>query len=282
MRLAKKINLRHLLLCLLVYGSMLQLSAQRGIEVGGHVGTSMYFGDLNNNFSFRLPGATAGGDIRYNFDERLCAKASVNYIFIRGNDKYSENVFERARNLHFINHMGEFNAQMELNFLTYRHGSKDQWYTPYLFLGGGVMMHGPRARYEGNWVGLRNLGTEGQRKGNEYSIVAGNWLFGMGFKMDVSTSWSLNIELSSRQAFTDYLDDVSTKYVEIDQIEADRGPVAAALADPSILIPGFNDAKIGVAGRQRGDSDRKDAFATLTIGMMYYFGQVRCPDILNH
>lgn len=282
MRLANKVNLRNLLLCILMLGFFLRIEAQRGIEIGGHIGTSMYFGDLNNGFSFKLPGATAGADIRYNFDERLCLKTSLNYVFIRGNDKFSANLFEKARNLHFINHLGEFNAQLEMNFLTYKHGSKDQWYTPYLFLGGGVMMHGPRAKYDGHWYSLRNLGTEGQRKGNEYSIVAGSWLFGLGFKMDVSTSWSLNIDLSCRQAFTDYLDDVSTNYVEIDQIEADRGPIAAALSDPSILIPGYNDSKIGVAGRQRGDKDRKDAFSTLTVGLLYYFGQVRCPDILNH
>lgn len=255
---------------------------QRGVEIGGHLGGSMYFGDLNNSFSFKLPGVTAGGDLRYNFNERLSVKGGLNYVFIRGNDNLSDNLFEKARNLSFRNHMGELSGQVELNFLSYTHGSRDNWYTPYLFLGGSVVAHSPSAKYQGTWYKLRELGTEGQKKGSQYGIMAGNWLFGLGMKLDLSTEWSLNVDLCSRQSFSDYLDDVSKEYVNSEQIRINYGDVAAALADPSILIPGYNDAKIGVDGRQRGDKSRKDGYTTFTIGIMYYFGQVRCPDILSH
>lgn len=258
------------------------LVAQRGFEAGGRIGVSQYFGDLNTNFSLRQPGFTVGGDVRFNFDERFSVKGGLNYIFIRGNDKYSTNVFQRVRNLHFRNNIIELSGQTELNFLRYVHGSRDQWFTPYVLLGASFFAHSPQAKYEGHWYKLRDLGTEGQRNRREYSIVNASWMFGMGFKVDLDQSWSLNIEICSRQAFTDYLDDVSTVYEDAEQVRANHGDVAAALSDPSIIIAPYNDAKIGIKGRQRGDEVVRDAYTTFVIGMSYYFGQVRCPEIVKH
>lgn len=256
--------------------------AQRGFELGGGVGAAWYFGDINNELKLNSPGATIGVASRFNFDERICFKLGVNYVMLRGYDYKSDNLYQKARNISFNNHLAEATGQLEINFLTYRHGSRDDWYTPYMFLGGSIFTHAPRAKYEDKWRNLRELGTEGQQKGNEYSITSGSWLFGLGFKMDFSYEWSLNIEISSRQTFTDYLDDTSTKYVDNFQLTYERGEMAAALADPSILIPGFNDAKIGVDGRQRGDKDARDGYMTFSVGVMYYFGQVRCPEILKN
>lgn len=260
----------------------LQSFAQRGFELGGFVGSSWYFGDINNELKFNSPGATIGAASRFNFDERICFKLGVNYIMLRGYDYKSPNIYQQARNISFNNHLAEAAGQIEVNFLTYKHGSRDDWYTPYMFLGASIFAHAPRAKYEGKWENLRALGTEGQMKGNEYSITSGAWLFGLGFKMDFSYEWSLNIEVSSRQAFTDYLDDTHGKYADNFQLTFERGPEAAFLADPSILIPGYNDAKIGIEGRQRGDQFSKDAYTTFTVGVMYYFGRVQCPEILKH
>jgi len=260
----------------------IQLSAQRGYEVGGSIGSAWYFGDINNELKLNSPGATIGVASRFNFDERICFKLGINYIMLRGFDSKSDNLYQQARNISFNNHLGEASGQIEVNFLTYRHGSRDDWYTPYMFTGGSIFAHAPRAKYDGKWQNLRALGTEGQQNGNEYSITALSWLYGIGFKMDFSYEWSLNIEISSRQTFTDYLDDTSNKYVDNLQLIYDRGQLAADLADPSIIIPGYNDAKIGTEGRQRGDKDSKDGYMTFSVGLMYYFGQVRCPEILKY
>jgi hypothetical protein len=281
-RLALKLIVQKIFVFIYLVTLSVTLTAQRGFEAGGRLGVSQYFGDLNTNFSLRQPGFTVGGDVRFNFDERFSLKGGLNYIFIHANDKYSSNIFQRVRNLHFRNNIIELSGQMELNFLKYVHGSRDEWFTPYLLLGGSVFAHSPQAKYEGQWYKLRDLGTEGQRNRREYSIVNGSWLFGMGFKVDLDYSWSLNVELCSRQAFTDYLDDVSTVYEDAEQVRANHGDVAAALSDPSIILPPYNDAKIGVKGRQRGDKEISDAYTTLTVGLIYYFGQVRCPEIVKH
>ncbi len=260
----------------------LGLQAQRGFEAGGFAGTSWYFGDLNNDLKLNSPGATIGAATRFNFDERICMKAGINYIWLRGYDYKSSNIYQQARNISFNNHMAELSGQLEMNFLTYKHGSRDNWYTPYMFVGGSVFAHSPQAYYNGSWVKLRPLGTEGQKKGSEYSITSASWLFGVGFKMDLTNTWSFNVELSSRQAFTDFLDDTHGYYADNFQIEFERGPDAAYLADPSIIIPGFNDSKIGKEGFQRGDRKNYDSYTTFTVGIMYYFARVPCPEILKH
>jgi len=52
----------------------IQLSAQRGYEVGGSIGSAWYFGDINNELKLNSPGATIGVASRFNFDERICLK----------------------------------------------------------------------------------------------------------------------------------------------------------------------------------------------------------------
>ena len=117
---------------------------------------------------------------------------------------------------------------------------------------------------------MRPLGTEGQFKGEEYYTTTGGLAFGAGFKVSLNYEWSINVELSGRRLFTDYLDDVSTVYADIDDIQNLRGPVAAALADRS-------DPIIGETGRQRGSSKTKDSLGFLTVGIVYYFGDLKCP-----
>ena len=68
--------------------------AQKGWELGGWIGISNYFGDLNTSIKITDPGPAFGVVGRYNFNERTCFKMSVNYGFIYANDANSRNNFE--------------------------------------------------------------------------------------------------------------------------------------------------------------------------------------------
>ena len=274
----KEFDVKQLLFCLLFLGICQLTTAQRGWEIGAWAGTSTYFGDLNTNYDLSNPGLSGGFIGRYNFNDRVCFKLSGNYGQVSASDANSRNAFERARNLSFESILVDGTAQLEFNFLPYNHGSKDEFYTPYLFAGFNVFHFNPKTEYEGQLVELRPLGTEGQFRGEEYGTIQGGLVFGGGFKIDLSYEWSINIEISSRYLFTDYLDDVSTVYADRDDIEKLRGETAAALSDRSILLPGVNDAQIGEPGRQRGDSNVNDSFVFLGIGFLYYFGDLRCPE----
>ena len=252
-------------------------SAQVGWEAGAWVGAANYFGDLNTSFRFDGVGPAGGAIARYNFNNRICLKFSGNYSRLSGDDAGSDNVFERARNLRFKANVLDLSSQLEFNFLPYNHGSRDEFFTPYLFLGFNVVNYVPTAELDGETYRLQDLGTEGQFSGEEYASSVLGFLVGGGMKVDLSYRWSLNFELTLNAPFTDYLDDVSTVYADIDEIENLRGPAAAALSDRSILIEGVNDGQIGRPGRQRGDSTKSDTYANFGVGLLYYFGELRCP-----
>lgn len=260
----------------LLLGS-LTASAQYGWEAGGWAGVSYYFGDLNTNFRLNRPALAGGINARYNFNKRLCMKLAASYGQVSADDAESENIFERARNLNFQSDIIDGTAQFEFNFFTYTHGSKDEFYTPYLFAGLSVFHFNPQTEFGGELVDLRPLGTEGQFKGEEYSQVSAALAYGAGMKIDLSYRWSINVEISARRLMTDYLDDVSTVYPDLDDLARARGDDAAALSDRSILIEGVNDTSIGEPGRQRGNSEDNDSFVFVGVSFMYYFGDLRCP-----
>ena len=270
--------MKKLLLGLVLFCITQLVTAQRGWEAGGWLGASHYFGDLNTNYRLTDPGFAGGAIARFNFNNRIAAKMSVNYGKISANDADSRNAFERARNLSFESTVIDGAFQMEFNFLPYTHGSKDEYFTPYLFAGFSAFYFNPMANLDGTLYELRPLGTEGQFKGEEYYTISGAFVYGIGFKVDLSYEWSLNFELSGRQAFTDYVDDVSTIYTDADDLQRSRGLIAAQLSDRSIDIPGVDNSQIGREGSQRGNSNNNDSFMFLQVGLIYYFGDLRCPE----
>jgi hypothetical protein len=254
------------------------LPAQQGYEAGGFLGMGWYFGDINPSFNIGHPGPAAGLLGRYNFNERLCMALTANYTYVRGDDNWSDNPFQRARNLNFVSHIFDLGGRFEFNFLKYRHGSQDEWFTPYVFGGISVFGFNPRTKLDGVWYDLRDMGTEGQFIGEEYYVLQPALNYGLGLKFDLNYHWSINIELDSRYLWTDYLDDVSTVYPDKAELLALRGPEAVALSDRSRPNDAF--PQIGQAGRQRGDSRKNDVYAMVKVGLVYYFGEIRCPAIL--
>ncbi len=252
--------------------------AQKGWELGGWLGASYYFGDLNTNYDLSRPGPGGGMAARYNFNSRVSLALSANYGRISGSDENSRNTFERARNLDFASNVFDGSISFEFNFLNYVHGSRDHPFTPYLFGGVSFFAFNPRTRFEDEWISLRDLGTEGQFPGEEYFLLQPALNFGLGFKIDITSDWSLNIELSLRRLFTDYLDDVSSVYPDMDELLALRGPTAVALSDRS--SPEDRDRfRLGQAGIQRGSGNNTDSYNFIRVGLMYYFGYLPCPDI---
>lgn len=266
-----------LLLCVFAVVS----HAQRGWELGGWVGSSFYYGDLNPKFNLENPGLALGVVARFNFNERICLKFSGNGTRIGADDADSDNAFQQSRNLSFRSLVVDGTAQLEFNFLPYIHGSKDEFYTPYLFGGFSVFYFNPKAELNGDYIELRPLGTEGQFRGEEYYSVQGAATIGAGFKIDLNYRWSLNLECSVRRLYTDYFDDVSGVYADKDDIEALRGETAVLLSDRSWEVDSGNPA-IGEPGRQRGNSKDNDTYAFLGVGIVYYFGDIRCPPFSDN
>lgn len=259
------------ILAILTMSLMTVAQPMRGWEAGGWLGAAHYFGDLNTTFQFDRPGPQGSLALRYNFNQRIAAMAKVSGMRLSAQDANSTNAFERNRNLSFFTNVLEVGGQLEFNFFPYKHGDKQRFSTPYLFVGLAGFRFDPKTRYNGSVIRLQPLGTEGQPIGKEYALIQPALLYGMGFKYDLDPAWSLNIEVSARSLFTDYLDDVSKVYPD-PSLLVDRGVLAPLLSNRS-LLPNIEP------GRQRGDRREADGYGMLTIGLMYFFNPLPCPKI---
>jgi hypothetical protein len=278
----KRVFYRIIIICGIIGFSSFNVKAQIGWEAGLWVGAAHYFGDLNTNYNLEKPGEAFGLMARYNFNNRVALKFAGNYGVISADDADSKNPFEIDRNLSFRSPVMEVSSQVEFNFLPFTHGSKDEYFSPYFLLGASVFQFNPQTYYNSRWVDLRPLGTEGQFKGKEYYTVSSAFLFGVGLKYDLSERWSMQFELSGRTTFTDYLDDVSSVYPDRRNLFLERGQfgsMAVALSDRSLTSASLPTQDIGKKGFMRGNADNKDAYAFLEVGFLYFFGNLRCPDI---
>ncbi|MBK9106930.1 MAG: outer membrane beta-barrel protein [Saprospiraceae bacterium] len=251
--------------------------AQKGYELGGWIGAAHYFGDLNNLYRLNEPGLAFGFTGRYNFDTRLSVRMQLNYHRIAGNDAKSRNAFDLRRNLNFFSDVFEVAPCMEFNFFPLKHGSREEFVSPYMYAGISIFHYNPKTEYQGENVALRELGTEGQISGQEYNEIGSAWLIGGGVKLDLNDKWSLNFDLGYRLTATDFLDDVSGYYPDDTELLINRGQIAVDLSDRSIPVDG--SAKIGTPGTQRGDHNEKDKFLSFGVNLIYYFGKLRCPPI---
>lgn len=250
--------------------------SQKGYELGGMIGITNYIGDINPNFSLKTPGPSICGIARYNFNTRTSLRVDMAAGRLVGKDNISENNFQQARNLSFRTDYLDASLDFEFNFFSLVHGSRDKYFTPYVFGGLAFCYYNPKAKLGDTWYGLRDMGTEGQRIGYEYSRITAGMTYGMGIKLDINYDWSLNIELSVRQMGTDYLDDVSTVYPIMSELAATRGDIAVQLSDRSAEL---GIEPIGEPGRQRGVSSNKDAYYSFRIGVAYYIGLLQCPAL---
>ncbi len=263
-------------------------------EIGAGLGVSNFLGDLGKKQS---KGRSYIGDVeaslfrpattlyfRNTFNPFFAVKGAMTYGMWAGDDRLAKTErlhddawFRNYRNLHFRSHVVEFSATAEVNFMRYMPGNTKNWIAPYLFTGIAMVWFNPKAEYNGQWVPLRPLGTEGQgmpqypdRK--KYSLLQPSIPIGLGVKMVVSRLVTVGFEIGHRFTFTDYLDDVSTNYVSkqefIDFYGSEKGTKVYELSRRSHEIdPEESYGSVTKPGEVRGNPGSKDSylFSTFTI-----------------
>jgi hypothetical protein len=260
---------RYLLLLVMCFtGPILVAQKMRKYsELGPVAGVSYYMGDLNPGRQFFMPRFGGGLVYRYNYHPRWAWKIQASYMSIQADDAESKSLSQRNRNLSFRSSIYEFSPQIEFNFFPYEVGNVVYPATPYVFWGFALFRFNPKAEYKGEWRELQPLGTEGQgtaqyRGRNPYSLLGATFPFGFGVKFHFLKIIGVGVEWGLRKTFTDYLDDVSTTYVDPFSLYYAHGVDAVKLADRSLNAPGNSNIN-----RQRGNSTTKDwyAFAGLTL-----------------
>ncbi len=244
------------LLPMLLYG--------QNSELGGFYGLSYYLGDLNPSRQFAMSRFAFGGLYRYNIDDHKSLRFNGYYGSVEADDAVIG--YNKDRNLHFRSSIAEISLQVEINFLPFNPEDLNSTHTPYVFGGIGGFMFNPQAKDENNkWHDLQPLGTEGQYsdnypENNPYDLYAASFIFGVGYKFNITERFTGGLEWGMRRTTTDYLDDVSTIYPDPD----DLSPLARELSDRSI-----SDGK--KTNMMRGNPNRKDWYSFAGFVLTFRF-----------
>ncbi|MBS1668126.1 MAG: outer membrane beta-barrel protein [Bacteroidetes bacterium] len=260
--------MKRFLFVLLIIPNVLQ--AQWHVNVFG--GISNYSGDLQEKiFTTSQSFGAFGLGLQYDFTPNFSVLSGVNYGQVGASDKFNKPILQ-ARNLSFQSQILEWNLMAEYNFLDL---SKSR-FTPYVFAGVAVFHFNPFA-YDslGNKVYLKPLSTEGEglpqypdRK--PYSLVQMAIPFGGGIKLRVTDRVTIAYEIGFRKLFTDYLDDVSTSYVDKNILLSAKGPLAVAMAYRGGEIKNGNPV-YPASGTVRGNPKHKDWYYLTGIRISFAF-----------
>lgn len=255
---------------------------------------------LSTDISFTRPGVNLF--VKQKFGDRyswkvnfMWGRLSASDTKTIGTDNFtSENANRYLRNLDFRNDIYELSVQGQIDL--FKHGGRFSSRPPlnvYAFFGVGVIYHDPKGlvpdyfttdpflvdnpqdflggsapRYyeleqAGQWVSLRDLGTEGQffdsDTREQYRDLYGKELpkpysrfqivlpVGIGARYKLTNNLDISMDIGYRHTFTDYLDDVSGEYVDIsafgDPIANPNVALAMAMSDKSNQFGGqtFNE-----------------------------------------
>lgn len=287
-----------------------------------------YYGDLapkpsmlSTDIGFTKP--AIGVSYSHRFGPRYSLTGSFMYGTLKGADAESADqgdldngVFRYYRNLSFRNRIKELSVVA--NFDLYKNQStyisRVNW-TPYAYIGLAVLHHNPQAQVPatqvprtatdtpapfsnaGEWVNLRDLGTEGQyatllptdaNSGiKEYSLIQLAIPFGIGARFRLNEIIDLSAEFGFRYLFTDYIDDVSKNYVDLgvfgnNELAKAMSYRSYELNPPNayefqsrdgstyFVIPGYGEES---KDNVRGNSNDKDIYTVFTIKASYIIGK---------
>lgn len=235
-------------------------------------GFSNYQGDLQaKRFTTAQAKGAAGIGLRYDLSSHFDLRTNFTYASLAADDKYNAQADLRARNLSFRTKLTEANLLVDYNLLNLNYHT----FTPYVFGGLAVFHYNPYAFDSlGNKTYLRPLSTEGEgltaypdRK--TYQLTQLAIPFGAGIRWKFTDNIIISYEIGLRKTFTDYLDDVSTTYIDQTALAAARGATAVEMAYRG------DELKNGLAypaeGAIRGGAKFKDWYyfsgVTVSIGI---------------
>ena len=261
---------RFLLLLLIVIA---QKAFAQSVEIGIIAGGSNYKGDLQDQgYNFNQMHLAFGGSLAYHFTPQISVRGEIWKGNLSGFDAESKNPANRARNLSFNTRIYEASLVGVYRFL----GQEPHRVSPYVFGGlAGFRINPYTYDAAGGRYFLFPLSTEGQGMA-EYPDRSAHKLyqiaipFGGGLLLSLSDKWSIGLETGLRITFKDYIDDVSSTYVDQVLLQQQRGDKAVELSYRGDEIPGGNPLypKIGIP---RGNSKANDWYYNTILRLQYRF-----------
>lgn len=251
-------------------------------DLGGGKGTGKKFiKDLNVGKSQFSGGIFLSAAYRY----AVVLRTEATWGSIKADDKVLEKdkastLGRYDRNLSFKSTVYEVMLAAEIHpryFKKYKKGEKLPRFSPYLMGGVGYFSFNPKAKLNDLWIELQPLSTEGQgfseypgRK--PYRRRQLNFPVGAGFKYKLSPLFNFSAECVYRVLHTDYLDDVSSRY--IDQSVFSNHFVGEQLFQALSLHDRqkeLNPAHVPIKNDIRGNPNNNDAYFTINLKLGLVF-----------
>lgn len=262
-------------------------------ELGVGVGNSTYIGELNhtNNtlfqqFDIKDSKLSLSLGYRYNFTNMFSLGFSFYHLNIAGYDAnnsdpvgYDKAFYRKNRNLSFHSsvNQGFVDFRVEPFRTSKSWGNNKMHVSPYIGAGFGFFKFNPKTMYNGQEYELQPLGTEGQGLpgyGSKYSLFETCIPISLGVRFtDKNRKFGVAIDLTNSITFTDYIDDVSSYYVNPSVVNANYDPAKAALVNAlgnrNTFPAGFTE--VTFYDQKRGNTESNDYLMSAQVKFSYYF-----------
>lgn len=297
------------LLLLVLFSSYSSFSQMGSVEAGITIGPSNFLGDLGGNAgkgstflkdnNFSQTKVIVGGHLTFNTKDWLSLRLAANFGSVSGDDaaikgKGGLEEARRFRNQNFKSAIAEAFVAAEIYPTVFLEQDPDDVYRklrPYGLIGIGAFYFNPKGKdpVTGEWVSLKPLRTEGQGmpehpEKKEYSLTQINVPMGIGVKYYMTEKVSLSLEIIHRFTFTDYIDDVSTTYIDpalfYQHLSQNQAILAERMADKR-----NNGLSSTRGGEKRGTSTNNDGYYSIGFKLGFnlsgidksFRNSTRCP-----
>lgn len=275
------------------------------VEVGINVGPLFFLGDLGGHrgkgttflkdLNLPLTKVMKGVFLTVYPNEWLGVRAAADIGKLDGQDKIIDTkgvneLWRKQRNLDFKTNLSEAYIAAEVFPLMLLNSGEEDYkprLRPYGVIGVGVFHFNPQGSLtdaNGNktWYYLQPLHTEGEGfaevpQVKNYALTQVNIPMGFGAKYYLSDRVNLSLEVLHRKTFTDYVDDVSTDYIDPNLFDKYLTPQNAAIARQisdkvfGIVTPGVTRYS---PGTQRGDPKQNDAYFSISLKLAVRLGPI--------
>ncbi|MGG9960419.1 hypothetical protein [Ferruginibacter sp. SUN106] len=291
-------------------------------EVGVNFGPSFFLGDLGGNagkgtnnlkdLNLEFTKLMKGAYITMYPNKWVGLRLAASLTYLEGDDATINTtgineLWRKQRNLDFRTNVTEVNGSIEVfpTMIFAADPDNEPRLRPYGLIGAGIYHFNPQGSIKASngdksWYYLQPLRTEGEGMAEypyskPYKLTQLNVLYGGGLKYFLSDRVNIGAEFLYRKTFTDYLDDVSKKYIDpknfAKYLPSQTASLATKLSDKAIgiIYPGMTRYP---EGTQRGDLKNADTYFSVVLKVGFRLGpiyessfarraarQTRCPSV---
>jgi hypothetical protein len=257
-------------------------------DIGGKAGIGKKFvKDLN----YGETNSCVGGYLSILYKNAIGLSLAASFGKLSGDDNLLASVpvgdiarTRYNRQLNFQTSITEFSGVVEMYplFLFIDWENRDAEpprYSPYLLGGIGYYSFNPQAKIGNKLIDLQPLSTEGQGLAEYpdrkvYSLKQVNFPVGAGFKYELSSLINLRGEFVYRILTTDYLDDVSTNYID-PTFYTNNGFNGTRLQNALLLNNRVINGQKALPGNKRGSPTQKDSYFSFNLKIGISIGRER-------